>query len=387
MYQRRYTVGIAINLLAAFLLLTSSSALASPAYAPEGSTVRFEGMIEAIGLKKWVIQGVTLFVSACAEIIEEAGKAEVGAWVTVSATWQPDGNLWANWIRVDRPAGAPGEVIEFTGLIERIETQRWVVSGVEVCILPETVIKGQPKVGVPARVRAQWQADCWQALEITTYPAIGDEGQVQFEGTIEAIGPTLWVVSGVAVEITEDTTVAGEPQVGRRAEVTAYLQAGGRLWAQHILVISAADDRTRRFGGLITAIHSGQQPQEWMITELEPVAKTDETTVLVNGSTLIDQSRAVAAPGMWAEVTAYREDDGRLWARRIRIERPVAVAIEGTLDTAPTGSSGWWLVDNHRVYVHERTVIVGTLLTGMRVYVTGLMLGNGSIWAERIWPL
>jgi len=387
MYPRRYSVAIAIHLLVALLLLTPWSTLASPAYAPEGSTVKFEGTIEAIGLKKWVIQGVTVFVSACAEIIEAGGKAEVGARVTVSATWQADGNLWANWIRVDRPAGGDGEVIEFTGLIERIETQRWVVGGVEVCILPDTVIEGQPKVGVPARVRAQWRADCWQALKITTYPVIGGEGQVQFEGTIEAMGPALWVVSGVAVEITADTAIAGQPRVGGRVEVTAYLQPSGRLWAQHILVVSGNNDRTQQFGGLINVIHTDQQPQEWMITELEPAVKAAETTVLVNGSTLIDQSRAVAAPGMWAEVTAYREDDGRLWAQRIRIERPVAVAIEGTLNATSAASSGWWLVDDHHVYVHAQTVVVGSLLTGMRVYVTGLMLGNGSIWAERIWPV
>lgn len=387
MRRRRHSPYITLYLLVTLLLLTSSSVLASSDRAPAGSTVRFEGMIEAIGFKKWIIQGVTVFVSPYAEIIEEGGQAEVGAWVTVSATWQADGNLWANWIRVERPAGAAGEVIEFTGLIERIEPQRWVVGGVEVCILPDTVIEGQPKVGVLARVRARWQADGWQALAIAAYPAISGEGQVQFEGTIEAMGPALWVVSGVAVQITADTTIAGEPQVGRRVEVTAYLQPDGRLWAQHILVISGNENRWRQFGGLISIIYTGEQPQRWMIRELDPVVKAEETTVLVNGNTLIDQSRAVAAPGMWAEVTAYGEDDGRLWAQRIRIERPVAVAIEGTLDTAPAGTSGWWLVDDHRVYVHAQTVVVGSLMTGMRVYVAGLMLGNGSIWAEHIWPV
>jgi len=389
MCRRRYTIGVCVFLLASLLLLTfSGPAAASPVPAPDsGSSVRFEGMIEAIGLKKWLVQGVIVFVDASTEIIEEAGQAEVGAWVTVGATWRPDGNLWADWIRVERPAGEPGQIIEFTGLIEVIEELRWVVGGVEVCIPPEVVIKGQPKVGVPARVRAQWLEGCWQALEIAVYPAIGDEGQVQFEGIIEAMGPLLWVVSGVAVEVDDDTTIVGEPQVGRRVEVTAYMCPGGRLWAQHILVLCENEGSMLEFAGLIHTIHADREPQEWVIIRLEAASVVSETIVLVDRSALVDQSRAVAAPHMWVEVRAYRDEDGALWAQRIRVERPVSVQVEGTLETVSDQVPGWWRVDGQWVYVHAQTIVEGSPLPGMRVSIEGLMLGNGCLWAERVWPV
>jgi len=344
-------------------------------------------MIEAIGYQKWLIRGIIVFVDASTEIIEEIGRAEVGAWVMVGATWRPDGNLWANWIRVEHPAGEPGQIIEFTGLIESIEAAHWVVGGVEVCIPSEVVIEGSPKVGVPARVRAQWLEGCWQALEIAIYPAIGDEAQVQFEGIIEAIGPSLWVISGIAVEVNADTTIAGEPpQVGRRVEVTAYVYPCGRVWGQHILVLPENDHRRAEFGGLIRVMRTDQQPQEWEILRLEPGSEADEVVVLVEGNTLVDQSRAVAAPGMWVEVTARRGDDGRLWAGHIRIERPLHVQIEGTLE-ATSPASNWWQIEGLWIYVSGQTLIVGTPLAGIRVYVEGLILGNGCIWAERMWPV
>ena len=388
MYRRRYTIGVSLFLLASLLLLAfPAPGVALPAAGLDsGGSVRFEGMIEAIGIQKWLIEGITVFVSADTEIIEGAGPAEVGAWVTVEATWQGDGNLWADRIRVERPAGEPGQIIEFTGLIELIEEARWVVGGVEVCIPPEVVIEGQPKVGVPAWVRAQWQESRWLALEIAVYPAIGDETQVQFEGIIEAIGPSLWVISSVAVEVDEDTIIAGEPEVGRRVEVTAYLYPEGRVWAQHILVLPEDNNRIVEFEGLVQAIHTDREPQEWEIVQLEPAGEVNEVVVFVDRSTLVDQSRAVPLPGTWAEVTAYVEDDERLWAQRIRVERTVRVGIEGVLETASAGS-GWWQVDGQWVYVHEQTVVVGSPLASVRVYVEGLMLGNGCIWAERVWPL
>lgn len=388
MYRRRYTIVVALFLLASLLLLALPVPGTALPVADSGSdgNVRFEGMVEAIGLQKWLIEGITVFVSASTEIIEEAGSAEVGAWVTVEATWRWDGNLWADRIRVERPAGVPGRIIEFTGLIELFEAERWVVGGVEVYIPPEAVIEGQPKMGVPAWVQAQWQGDRWLALEIAVYPAIGDERQVQFEGLIEAVGPSLWVISGLAVEVNEDTTVAGVPMVGRWAEVTAYLCPGGRIWAQHILVLPPNGDQIAEFEGIVRAIHTDREPQEWEIIELEPGGEVNEVVVFVDGNTLVDQSRAVAAPGMWASVMAY-EDGGSLWGQRIRIERTFPVEVEGTLEATSPVPPGWWQVDGLWVYVHQQTVVVGSPLTGMRVYVEGLMLGNGCIWAERVWPM
>lgn len=389
MYRLRCTARILVPLLVSLLLLTASipGAARMLLISRGNGSVRFEGMIEAIGHAQWMIGRETVLVDDSTEIIEEGGEAQVGAWVWVAATWQADGNLRADWIRVELPAGAPGRMIEFTGLIEVIEEHRWVVGDVEVCITPETIIEGQPKVGVPASVRAQWLEECWQALEIAVYASMDEGTEVEFEGVIEAIGQSLWVVSGVAVEVDEDTTIVGEPEVGRIAEVTAFLDSDGRLWAEHILVLSEDDPQIVEFGGLISAIGTDRLPQEWEITRLEPGTAVSEVVVQVAENTLVDQSRAVATPGMWAEVTAYRENDGDLQARRIRIERPISVEVEGTLKTDTPTVPGWWRVDDQCVYVHAQTTVVGSPLPEMRLYVEGLMLGNGCIWAERVWPV
>ena len=389
MVQRRYILTSTALIFSALLLLGFPAlGVAVPSQpSPSAGVVRFEGKIEAITASQWTIRGKTLFLSPETEVLEEAGRAEVGAWASVQATWRSRGELWADWIRVLRPAGSVEQVTEFTGLIEKVGEDSWIVGGIELCITPDTIIEGRPKPGVPAGVRARLVDDCWQALEIRVYRAL-DEGQdVEFEGVIQAIGPALWVVSGVAVEVDDTTIIVGEPQIGRLAEVAAVLQTDGRLRGQHLRVLPAEDPEVVEFSGLVLEMRSIEQHQEWDILRLEPSAAASTATILVDQRTFVDQSRALAAPGMWVDVESQSDDLARLWAQRIRVERPIPVVVVGASPSDLPAAPSWWPVDGRWVYVHSETALPISLIAGTPVQVEGLTLGNGAIWADQITPL
>jgi hypothetical protein len=56
------------------------------------------------------------------------------------------------------------------------------------------------------------------------------------KGKIESLSPVEWVVSGVIVRLTSNTTIEGSPEIGRSAEVKGYLMSDSSLQAKQIKV-------------------------------------------------------------------------------------------------------------------------------------------------------
>ena len=77
--------------------------------------------------------------------------------------------------------------------------------------------------------------------EISMLLRSGREADVLFEGQIEAIGVTSWMISGLTVQINSSTVIDGSPQVGELARVDGYT-SGGSLFAGQISVITGRPD-------------------------------------------------------------------------------------------------------------------------------------------------
>lgn len=194
--------------------------------------VRFEGEIQSKDGNVWRIGGQRVVVTDDT-VIQPSDQAQVGAWVLVTAERQSDGSLRALRITVLRPAATP-EVVEFSGPIRSFSEQEWVVGEHVVRITPQTTIEGTPQVGATAHVRALRLAD--GALVAERIRVEPPQQVVQFEGPIQEIQETWWVVGGRRVTLDANTVVEGTPQVGHIAEVTAQVLAEGGLLATHITV-------------------------------------------------------------------------------------------------------------------------------------------------------
>ena len=59
-------------------------------------------------------------------------------------------------------------------------------------------------------------------------------GKIEFVGTVDAIDPNLWVVSGLEVIITASTKVEMGIDVGQQVEVKGWVDALGSIYARKI---------------------------------------------------------------------------------------------------------------------------------------------------------
>lgn len=202
-----------------------------------------------------------------------------------------------------------GTNMEFRCLIQEIDPRYWIVCNRMVLIAETTAILGRPEIGALAEVKGiRLPADTVLARSIKVVAA-GAYAEVEFEGAIESLADNAWVVNGIAVNLNFATVIRGTPELGLIAEVQGILQPDGSVLAQSITVKGPGITPHVDIEGIVDRIEA----KYWIVAG---------TTLYVDARTFIDESRAPAEVGMWAQVRAYRRLDGTLLALRIRLARP-----------------------------------------------------------------
>lgn len=119
-----------------------------------GEPYEFSDVIEAIGGQTWTIGGVLVHIGPSTVI--DGAAPEVGRLAHVQAVRRPNGEIWATHITVEEDQGAE---VALEGVIERMETGRWLVGGVIVLLDGRTEITGAPEIGKRAQVQGLAQAE------------------------------------------------------------------------------------------------------------------------------------------------------------------------------------------------------------------------------------
>ena len=235
-------------------------------------------------------------------LVGVADHVSYGAVVSAEASYrrpQVDGGS------EDAPIGRP---FEFQGLITEMHSGYWIVSSHAVLVTVQTDIQGQPQVGALAEVKAvQSSADTLLARKIKVIAA-GAPIVVEFEGVLEDILDEVAIVSGVSVMINPATSIYGVATPGLVVEVRAWQQPDGTLLAEQIWVQDATVSSELDIEGLVQSISD----QGWLVGGQE---------IHLDAGTLVDESRAPAEAGLWAQVHALRQNNS-LWAVRILLSRP-----------------------------------------------------------------
>jgi hypothetical protein len=202
----------------------------TPIPQPRDIRVRIEGRIDEIASDYWRVNGQRINLRSSTEINESAATAQVGGWATVQAVKKPDGTLYAQQIIVVRGPEQTPVIEEFSGVIEVIESDHWVVAGRRIDIAAETIVEGQPKLGLLAHVQAELKPDGgFVAKTIKVEP--DSQNTVQIEGIIEKLEEDFWIVAGQEIWLDENTEIHGTPTVGAIAKVEAVVRADGKHWA------------------------------------------------------------------------------------------------------------------------------------------------------------
>jgi Domain of unknown function (DUF5666) len=162
------------------------------------------------------------------------------------------------------PAGAEGKLsadgqsalVEFTGVVDSIAADQWVVSGQALLITPQTVIDGSIGIGNNVKVYATVTADgavtadkielpiadSSTAVPQSTPGSFDDNGD-EFTGIVEVINGESWQVSGQIFGFTSQTEVKDNIVVGDMVKVHYLKNADGSMTATEIeLALEATPD-------------------------------------------------------------------------------------------------------------------------------------------------
>ena len=271
---------------------------------------------------------------------------ELDDWVRVVGVVQPDGSLLARQIQRVVPDTDP---FEFTGVVQSIGDESWLISGIEVAVDGRTEIKNDPAVGDVVKVEGQITADgIWLAREIK---AEDDEAATfEFVGIVDTMNP--WQVAGIALATDEWTEIDTAVAPGDRVKVEGVILPDGTWLAEEIKLLddSDSDEIVIRFTGIVESM------DPWLVNGISLLATDDSR---------LDEGLEV---GTLVQVMARLNEDG-LWE---------IVWIRPLLPPTP----GCFTIHTQIITVNGSQIVLAnwpTLTLGDDVLVDGDLVANSLI--------
>jgi len=359
----------------------------------------------------WVVSGVTVHVTALTNIDQEHGTVAVGAFVEVKGVQQANGSFDANKIEVKMAVGGvDGDTYtKLNGVVETMPAAGmfgdWTVSGRVIHVDNATRIDqehGAIAVGAQVEVKGWSQADGSidaVKIEAKSDPSGGDGSHSKFYGFVEQLpagGLTgNWVVSGVTVTVDSATRIDqehGPVVLNTFVGIKGWTQADGSVAASEIEVKASAGDSGDNghisFYGVVESFPAGFNGA-WSVSG---------QTVIVTGTTIINQEHGPIAVVASVEVEGFLAADGSVSATKIEVKvnngggdnggSTGFVKFYGVIEDLPVGGLvGDWMVSGRLVHVTGATVVEqerGTVQLGATVEVKGVQQANGSVDANKV---
>jgi len=198
-----------------------------------GLEFAFVGTVQAIEETTWTISGVTVTVDS---ETDAADWLDVGDVVAVRGQVVEDG-VWL--ARSIQPLTTEELAFEFTGILESMAPDPWIVSGIsfETGLLTEVEqgLEVDDRVKVEGRVLPD---GTWLADEIKS---VDDDEELSFEfvGTVEQIEPTWWVVNGISLTV-DAAEIEDGIAVGDLVKVEGQITPDGEWLATEIKKVNDA---------------------------------------------------------------------------------------------------------------------------------------------------
>jgi hypothetical protein len=247
---------------------------------------RLIGYVERIEGSWWTIEGKTV---ECDSNTVFSGNPDVGALVEAVVEITPEGRYIGLSIRrIGEPNPLP-EPVEFTDVVKSINGEWWSIGDYTLKVTGETTLENNPGVGDMVSVKAERRAGGEiVALRITALRAI----QRDFNGVIESMSGSIWVISGTPVTIDGATEIRGTPEIGSKVQVSALEHPDGRLVATLVAVV----DPPTATETPVTAEAETATPEPLTATPEPPTATPEPPTATPETTTPETETPSPEAP-------------------------------------------------------------------------------------------
>ena len=376
------------------------------------SFFEFEGAVQTLPatpglLGDWVVGGRTVHVTSLTRIDTEDCAIATGSEVEVKGVVRTDGSVDAVKIECDDDT----DEFEFAGIVTTLPNTAglvgdWVVDGRTVHVTSATEIDQDDallSLGALVKVEGTRRADgSIDAREIEVLRGATDVRPVptfELHGFIEQLPATPglvgdWVISGRTVHVTSATLLrqgASAFAVGDFVEVRGTLRTDNTVDALSVEVERAEGNGqlTPHFVlyGLVELLPSASNfVGDWVVAG---------RTVHVGSSTQVLRQNRPLAVGSFVRIVGVLRPDGSIDAVKIQVKRGDATDrrlnyfdLFGTVESVPSaGLVGDWRVSGLLVRTTSATHFAPkdrVPAVGSRVKVTGRLLADGTVEAERV---
>jgi hypothetical protein len=322
------------------------------------------GRVEMITDDAWTIAGQNIMISTTTQIDIDI---EVGTLVRVEGIIKDSGVLQASSIsRQEEGEGSRRLPFNFTGVVQAIEPESWMISGVTLAVNSDTQVDRGIAVGDLVRARGWIQADgTWYAYTIEW--ATKQTSTFSFTGPVEHIQP--WQVSGIAFKTHEWTLVDKGISVGDEVRVTGQISDDGTWVAFEIEKI----DEETKIGIILIGTLTGMDP--WSVNNIPLVV--DATTIITGDlevGILVRVEIQLLADGTWRvlELQPYEIE----WGQGCLMLRAIVASItEEQIQLA-----GWPPIDlGEDADTNHPLEIEGTLEPGSVIWLQICLTEDGEI--------
>lgn len=252
--------------------------------------IRIKGPIAAKpadpkGIGDWTVAGLKITVTDKTKISDRGGTLDIGDWVEVYAL-RDDVKLIA--VRMRGIEIQPD--IEIFGAIEAFSAKSWTLSGIDLIVNDDTLIQGEPEVGLLAHATASLQENgslLALRLKVAINQPGGPHNPLAFSGLVEKLPDRglvgEWTVKGKQVMVSASTAIIQEQGlvvVGAEVLVIGW-QIGERIMAMQIIVLSspAPGGQFVRFRGPIEELPAGGLIGLWKVGG-RTVKMTEDTRIV-----------------------------------------------------------------------------------------------------------
>ncbi|HSD83154.1 MAG TPA: DUF5666 domain-containing protein, partial [Anaerolineae bacterium] len=156
--------------------------------------------------------------------------------------------------------------------------------------------------------------------EVNQLLSAGRPSEVEFTGTIEALQPKAWIVSGLVVQIEADTQIRGTPQINRWAEVRGVTGPNG-LRASSITIESSGEPE-------VTATPEATETPQ--VTPTPEATRTTVPTTITPQATLTPQATVTPRPTATLRPTVTPQPVEVEFTGSVTAINPETWDIEGT---------------------------------------------------------
>ena len=226
------------------------------------NTFTLTGVVQSKAETVWIVNGQAIIVTDLT-IVE--GDIAVGELIRIKGIILGDGTLQAEEILLITDDN--DFAFEFTGVVQQIGGQNWLISDIIVTVDADTVLDEGLSDGDAVRVQGLILDDgTWLASSITRFQ--DENSAFEFVGYLDSMDP--WIVAGIEIETREWTAIDTDLKLGDLVQVSGQIQPDGSWLAFEI----------RRFDPALLTILVGRvfSIDPWVVSGL--ALNVDDETII-----------------------------------------------------------------------------------------------------------